>query len=192
MLLPWIEFMKDERNTRFISTIHCNLMIAFSVMYLAGKITQKQYEASLIISYLYLLWDSIATIYHWKSFGLSPIINLLHHGLFFVWLICLNLTNDPYYTELYAWGYLMEISTVILNIAWMSREVYGKNSKITLGFGLMGLLAFFLFRMILLPYLIYKFNIKNSMIILVSGIFYILFSYWFYKMIKIVQKLFKK
>lgn len=184
-----------EITDNIISIYHALYLIISSILYLCNILSIDIYDYILFHSVIYTFNDLIK-VYNNNNKMKYEIT--LHHIL----LICINMSRklvefETIYTYYLALNYLTEMSTPTLNI---SRNLYFLNKKNTFLFKLCTIATFilyFLFRVVLLIYLlidglnnniIFYYKYKCILICSCQLLLLLLNCYWFGKITRLIIK----
>jgi hypothetical protein len=153
LFVYWKRYASPPQHTvahasRFVSSLHAVLAVGLAGSYLAGYLSNDSWDELSAVSMGYILHD-IFIIFGTELYHKTGSDMILHHGLFlyFVWRYHSVLRIEM------AFGYLSESSTLFLNLAWFG---YSSGNLDSLSYrlnGLMTLVFFFIFRVLVFPHL---------------------------------------
>jgi hypothetical protein len=206
-LIPHFDVLKnknnvDNWNNRVVSLIHASIMfyrasffwmvlesgaLSVSPVYINKRPISGFESRTIDLMIGYLIYDSAYEFYTNKGVPMM----LAHHGMGFLSHILTRATccgPASYYTMMI---YLAEMSTPFLNVSWLLNEL-GHYPTLLLIIGIILVLAFFLCRVVMGPYLLYHLlthwdgqPLWMYIINVAITIFFIaLNTFWFYQLIK--------
>lgn len=167
-----------------ISTLNATHMSLNSLLFYYGIISSNTFINSMYINQTYFILDTLQLIYNHKTNKIAKEM-IFHHSISIVTITyILTYTPEKFY-NLIACGFLAEVSTIPLNIAWTLNEIEKTDNNLYKLSSLSTIILYIPFRLINLPYISitlfkHKMYYLTFIALNISGLNY----YWFYKLIK--------
>ncbi len=184
LLPPMLKgFVPDTVNiiwlaARTNSSVNAMIAIPWSILYLRGRISFKNWYKSLNFVKGYLIADSILSIYCY-GLGIKTIMDLVHHVLFFC-ILHYFVKRKPNYAKLTAQGMLAEIPLPLL---YYTQYLFGIGGGEGVYFAVLSLatyLCYFIFRVGNFTYILKKLLKKDPKPEVLLFVPLVLLNYYFF------------
>lgn len=176
-----------ETRDYIISSFHAFTTMTLSTLFLSNVITDVKYISYCPITVGYAIFDMI-NLRNSKNYNLFII---LHHFIIVIGNLWLIFYKDPYVLKIHSINYLAEVSTPFLNLSMYlyknkmtNFKIYNLNIFDITSKGL--IISYFLFRVVLLTYLVWETAFYNNLYYIQLGLA-LLNYFWFYKILKMAK-----
>jgi hypothetical protein len=175
-----------ETRDYIISSFHAFTTVGLSTLFLLNIITDVKYIYYCPITIGYAIFDTINLIHH--EANKYNLFIILHHSIIVIGNIWLILYKDPYVLKILSINYLAEVSTPFLNLSmYLYKNKLTELSLYNLNiFNITSnllIITYFLFRVVLLTYLVWETAFYNNLYYIQVGLA-LLNYFWFYKILK--------
>ena len=173
-----------EGNSRIISSTHAMILSFFSTLYLIDIIDYEYWITFLPICSSFGLFDLTLVTIHYSKFKKNYVPIFIHHSLLVFGPLLVTHPNS----YVMAQSFLFENTVPILDFSWYLYHTNHNESLLFKVNAVVGLISFFLFRIVNNFYLLTQSVQFNSLFQLATVSFMGLNIYWFYSLVKLFMR----